>query len=109
MIYGPYPAVVVNVHDGDTVEVDLDLGFGVHQRALRCRIFGIDAPELSLQSGKLAAGFLKTLLLTGEKVSILSHGWDKYGGRFDGEIFTVDGNSIGALMLAAGYAVKYTP
>lgn len=109
MTYGPYPATVLDVHDGDTVRLDLDLGFGMHQTELRCRVYGINAPELNTASGSIAASFLKTLLPVGCKVKVLSHGWDKYGGRFDGEITTPQGESVAGLMLAAGYAVKYTP
>lgn len=109
MIYGPYPATVLNVHDGDTVALDLDLGFGTHQMELRCRVYGINAPELSTQAGMIAAAFLRSLLPVGCKVTVKSHGWDKYGGRFDGEILTSSGEAVGPLMLAAGYAVKYVP
>ena len=31
--------------DGDTVDVDIDLGFGVWLRKQRIRMYGIDTPE----------------------------------------------------------------
>ena len=40
-----YKCTVVNVVDGDTVDVDIDLGFGVWMRKQRIRMYGIDAPE----------------------------------------------------------------
>jgi hypothetical protein len=46
MNFGPYPAVVRDWHDGDTCHIDVDLGFGLIL-SLSCRIFGINAPELS--------------------------------------------------------------
>ena len=40
-----YRAKVVRVIDGDTVDVDIDLGFGIWQKNERVRIMGIDTPE----------------------------------------------------------------
>ena len=40
-----YKCTVVKVVDGDTVDVDIDLGFGVWMRKQRIRMYGIDAPE----------------------------------------------------------------
>ena len=40
-----YNVRLVRVVDGDTVDVDLDLGFGVWLRNERVRIIGIDTPE----------------------------------------------------------------
>lgn len=104
--YGPYRAVVVNVHDGDTVTVTMDLGFGL-DLTLPCRIYGINAPELNTPEGKAARAYAQTLLPEGTKVMVASHGWDKYGGRFDGQIVRPDGSDFATLMLA-GHAVPYS-
>ena len=40
-----YRASILRVVDGDTVDVDIDLGFGVWLRNERVRIMGIDTPE----------------------------------------------------------------
>ncbi len=40
-----YKCIVLRVIDGDTVDVDIDLGFGVWMRKQRIRLFGIDTPE----------------------------------------------------------------
>ena len=40
-----YKCTVVRIIDGDTVDVDIDLGFGVWMRKERVRMFGIDTPE----------------------------------------------------------------
>ena len=40
-----YDVVVVKVVDGDTVDVDINLGFGVWLHDERVRIMGIDTPE----------------------------------------------------------------
>ena len=40
-----YKAKVLRVVDGDTVDVDIDLGFGVWMHRERVRMMGIDTPE----------------------------------------------------------------
>lgn len=114
MIYGPYKARVVKVHDGDTLLLDIDLGFSVilagqnldGKTLLSCRLFGINAPELNSDAGKLARDFLANLVATSRLVSVVSHGWDKYGGRFDGEVELEDGTNLSEAMVQSGNAVE---
>lgn len=40
-----YSCKIVRVVDGDTVDVDIDLGFGVWMHKERIRLHGIDTPE----------------------------------------------------------------
>jgi len=40
-----YRTTLLNVVDGDTVDVDIELGFGVVLADERVRIMGIDTPE----------------------------------------------------------------
>ena len=40
-----YSCTIDRVVDGDTVDVDIDLGFGVWLRKERVRMYGIDTPE----------------------------------------------------------------
>ena len=40
-----YRCKVVKIIDGDTVDVDIDLGFGVWLHKERVRLYGIDTPE----------------------------------------------------------------
>jgi len=47
-----YKARIVKIVDGDTVDVDIDLGFGIWLKDERVRIMGIDTPE-SRTSDKL--------------------------------------------------------
>lgn len=113
MMFGPYPAVVADWHDGDTCHANLDLGFAVYlyghdldaKPVLSCRIYGINAPELSTDAGKAALAYALQLCPPGTRVTIVSHGFDKYGGRFDGTITLPDGTDFAALMLASGHAV----
>jgi len=111
--FGPYRARCAAVHDGDTITLDVDLGFdhiisGLDfdgKTRLACRIFGINVPELATQAGKDALAFALTLITRGDRCTVLSHGWDKYGGRFDGTVTLADGRDFATEMLAAGHAV----
>ena len=40
-----YSCKIVKVIDGDTADVDIDLGFGVWLKKQRIRFYGIDTPE----------------------------------------------------------------
>ena len=40
-----YGCKIVRVVDGDTVDVDIDLGFDVWLRKQRIRLYGVDTPE----------------------------------------------------------------
>ena len=40
-----YKCKLIKVIDGDTIDIDIDLGFGVWLRNQRIRMFGIDTPE----------------------------------------------------------------
>lgn len=105
MIYGPYIGVVNNVHDGDTIDIKLDLGFDLTVYA-RCRVFGIDAPELKTDAGKAARDYAMTLLPVGSTVMVHSHGWDKYGGRIDADIeYDSHMLNFASAMIDSGHAV----
>jgi micrococcal nuclease len=40
-----YQCKIVRVVDGDTADVDIDLGFGVWMKEQRVRFYGVDTPE----------------------------------------------------------------
>ena len=56
-----YAAKLIEVIDGDTVDLLIDLGFGVHVRE-RCRLYGIDAPEMPTAQGQAAKAYLESLI-----------------------------------------------
>lgn len=113
-VYGPYKGVVDRVQDGDTIYVKLDLGFDLTMYA-RVRVLGINAPENSTAAGQEATKFARTILAVGAEVQVTSHGWDKYGGRVDGEIHLTEAvkvhdellDDFGKIMLNSGHAVPY--
>ena len=40
-----YRSVILRVVDGDTVDVDIDLGFDIMLKKQRIRLYGVDTPE----------------------------------------------------------------
>ena len=111
-----YEAKVLKVVDGDTVDVDIDLGFGIVLTDERVRIMGIDTPE-SRTSDKIEKLFglaakerLKELL--GEETVLITkddkHGEDMKGkfGRVLGD-FRVGGKTVTEILIEEGHAVAY--
>lgn len=64
-----YKAKVVKVIDGDTLDLDIDLGFDIWH-SIRVRLFGVDTPETrssnieEKQAGTLAKEYVKKWLDT---------------------------------------------
>lgn len=106
-VFGPYPAVVMYVHDGDSVTMRMDLGFDV-SIVYSCRLYGCNAAELATDAGKAARDNLTALLPPGTAVTVVSHGLDKYAGRFDGSITLPDGRNLTALLIAEQWAAPWT-
>ena len=69
-----YRCEVVKVIDGDTVDVNIDLGFGVWLKKERVRLRGIDTPESRTRDleekkyGLLAKLFLQKMLDEGKLI-----------------------------------------
>jgi len=118
-----YRAKLVNVVDGDTVDVDIDLGFGIWMRDERVRIMGIDTPEsrtrdLTEKKFGLAAKQRITELLSGPdlvlKTQIARDGEDMKGkfGRILGDFNVYYAPQdrtmpVTDIMMLEGHAVPY--
>ena len=115
-----YKVKVLKVVDGDTVDVDIDLGFKVWLRNERVRLHGIDTPESRTRDleekkyGLAAKNFLKTALKNGT-VIMKVHDRGKFG-RILGELFVKDNEghpvfenqiSINEHMIINKHAVAY--
>ena len=87
-----YKVSVVKVVDGDTIDVDIDLGFGMVYKKQRVRMKGIDTPEsrtrdlVEKKFGKASKKHLKNLLESADYISLVSHDKGKFG-RILGDIF----------------------
>jgi micrococcal nuclease len=106
---------VTNVVDGDTIDVDIDLGFDISFSS-RVRLAGIDTPESRTTNkaekvlGLEAKEYVKSKIKDAKEVVIKTEKMDsseKYG-RILGWIF-LDGSkvSVNEQMIADGYAWGY--
>ena len=107
-----YRADVVRVVDGDTIDVDIDLGFYVWMRSQRIRLLGIDAPEMhgeTKAAGDAATEYLegliggKTIILHTVKGKDEADRHDSFG-RWLGVVY-LNGVDINEEMLRSGHAV----
>jgi micrococcal nuclease len=117
-----YRTTINRVVDGDTVDVDIDLGFGVWLKDERVRIMGIDTPESRTRDktekkfGLAAKARLKSLLgkTAVLKTRIAKDGEDMKGkfGRIlgDFEVYYAAEDRYclaGEILIKEGYAVLY--
>jgi micrococcal nuclease len=113
-----YRCKILRVVDGDTVDVDIDLGFGVWMHKERVRMMGIDTPEsrtrdsVEKQFGLASKDKLKSLLPIGSmqilKTEIDKSGEDAKGkfGRILGD-FLIEGKRASEILIEEGFAVAY--
>jgi len=109
-----YRCKVLKVIDGDTVDIDIDLGFGMWIHNERVRIMGIDTPEsrtrddIEKKFGLAAKSRLQELL--GEtailKTQVSKKGEDMKGkfGRILGDFKTEDGRICADVLCEEGHA-----
>ena len=119
-----YRAKILRVVDGDTVDVDIDLGFGVWMHKERVRMMGIDTPEsrtrdkVEKKFGLASKEYVKAYLPIGSmqvlKTEIDKSGEDKKGkfGRILGDFLVYDSKEdaqrkLTEIMIDQGYGVAY--
>ena len=117
-----YRATIIKIIDGDTVDVDIDLGFNVVLKDERVRIAGIDTPESRTRDleekkfGLAAKARVKQLL--GKtcvlKTQINKSGEDMKGkfGRILGDFNVYDSDTdswklLTSILISEGHAVPY--
>ncbi len=111
-----YYADVLEVYDGDTLTVTIDLGFSLTIKT-KVRLMGIDTAEMKSEDEavkKLAIAsrdFIRSQALD-KKVLLKSHKPDKYG-RALADIWTLDDQwqpapkSLSEMMIEQGFAKAY--
>ena len=110
-----YNAIITKIVDGDTVDVDIDLGFDVWLKNQRIRLYGIDTPESRTSDktdkifGKLAAAKVKEFCPVGSKIVLATKTDDSRGkyGRILGSLITKDGVNVNEYLVENAYAVAY--
>lgn len=79
-----YKAKVTDVYDGDTITVDVDLGFGIIFEGQKIRFYGVNTPEVrgeSREEGLKVRDHVRSLILDKEiKITVIkNHKKGKYG------------------------------
>ena len=114
-----YQCKIVKVIDGDTTDVDIDLGFGVWMKKQRIRFYGVDTPESRTRDkvekiyGMKAKHFVESYLPK-DSMQVLrtkKDGVGKYG-RILGEFVVFDGigdrqTTLNQLLIDTHNAVAY--
>ena len=107
-----YKATVTNVVDGDTYDLDIDLGFEVYTRQ-RVRLLGVDTPEVRGELrdfGKMVTRLVAIWLLQGEGFTIRTQqdARGKYG-RYLADIYMPYGGGdwLSERLIDKHMAVRY--
>jgi micrococcal nuclease len=109
-----YNCKVVRIIDGDTVDVDIDLGFDVWLTKQRIRLFGVDTPEsrtrdmVEKKFGILAKNFVKGRLPVASMQVLRTRLDDSRGkfGRILGE-FVMEDTTLNQLLIVTNNGVPY--
>lgn len=109
-IPGPIPATVIEVIDGDTLEVQARI-WPDHSVLTAVRLEGVDAPELrgDCEAERILALEARDLLaaMAGSNVLLLRVRHDKFGGRVVAEVLDEHGRRLGDRLIVAGVARAY--
>lgn len=108
-----YDFELVRVVDGDTVIVDIDVGFGIWLRNQKIRLAGYDSPEsrtkdpVEKKYGYYAKEMLMEMLETWPlKIKTTKEGKGKFG-RILADFVDEEGLSVVALLIEHGAGVAY--
>jgi endonuclease YncB( thermonuclease family) len=107
-----YECTIRRVVDGDTVDVDVDLGWSIWRCGERIRLYGVYTPECRTRdaeekaAGLLAKEFVEDALHVGKTYKLQTREKGKFG-RFLGVIFISDKTSINAALVTEHLAVAY--
>jgi len=109
-----YKCIIQRIVDGDTIDVDIDLGFGIWLRKERVRVAGIDTPEKRTRDkvekvfGLAATAKAHELVPEGSNCIIRTRR-DKAGkyGRTMGDFVLEDGTLYTDVMIETHHAVPY--
>ena len=107
-------ATVVRVVDGDTIRLDIDLGFDVILKNQSVRLYRVDTPECRTRdlkekaAGLLSKSVVKGFVDIGSKV-VIRTSLDTKGkyGRILGTILDEKGFNINEYLIDNSYAVEY--
>lgn len=108
-----YPATLLRVVDGDTLDARLDLGFGI-TRETRVRLLGINCPEVhgtTKEAGLAAAAFVESIAKPGDALLVQSRALQSASDAFGRALAFVwvgkAESTLNQLLIDKGHAVPY--
>lgn len=103
-----YKASVVRVIDGDTLVLDIDVGFGFLHKNVTCRVLGINTPEMKgaeKELGKQVKQEVEKILPIGSLVTIQSVKLDHFGRSLI--VLQGEFGDLAEYLIEKGLAVKW--
>jgi micrococcal nuclease len=107
-----YKATVNSIYDGDTIRVDIDLGFGVIFRDQSLRLLGIDTPEVRGEErlhGLISKAFVVQRIPVGSVIKIVTQKdrKEKFGRYLATVYYGEESNNLNEELLNSGMASRY--
>ena len=110
-----YRCKIKKVIDGDTVDVDIDLGFSVWLKKQRVRLYGLDTPESRTRDkeekkyGLLAKAKVLEHCPIGSKIKVKTQKGKSKGkyGRILGELISDKSVNVNKFLIDNNYGVDY--
>ena len=110
-----FPIIINRVIDGDSLDVDIVLGFGIVFTDRRVRLLGVDTPEVRTSDseekkyGLLAKSFVEKWCQDKQIVLVVKNKdeQDKFG-RILGDLHDIEGNSLVKNIIDNYHGVAYT-
>lgn len=104
-----YRATVVRIVDGDTLDLDVDMGFRSWRMKERFRLAGINAPEtnrsIEASSGRSAKDYLSKLVPVGSTILVETAKDPDNFGRWIAKVWFND-TCVNDSLVEAGHAIR---
>ena len=106
--FGPYPAIVKHIVDGDTFDILIDAGLQEYPY-VTVRLLGVDTPETNRlatrEAGREAKVYVEEVMPVGSPICVDTEPDPDSFGRFLVNVTLPNGDDLGLLLLDAGHAV----
>ena len=110
-----YRSNLIKIIDGDTIDVDLDLGFSVMLKKQRIRLYGINTPESRTRDleekryGLAAKARLRELLEEADTITVRTAIDKKARGKYGRILGTIwaDDLNVNERLVEEGHAIPY--
>lgn len=107
-----YKAFVRSIYDGDTIRVDIDLGFGIIFADQSIRLLGIDTPEIrgiERPQGLVSRNFVVERIPVGSYITIttVKDSKEKFGRYLATVFYGEDMKNLNEELLQNGLAKPY--